>query len=56
MEARIEELEEKNRQNREINEVTVACGTARYNKDKDVSTVFKRADASMYKNKRMQKK
>ena len=48
----VRKIEEKNAKNRATGEVTVACGYAVYDGDRDVSSVFKRADALMYENKR----
>lgn len=55
IEEHIRKIEEMNEKNRASGEVTVACGYAVYDGDRDVSSVFKRADTLMYENKRKQK-
>ena len=52
IEERVEEVEKRNQKNRESGQATVACGFARYDGETDVMSVFKKADARMYENKR----
>ena len=58
--ARADELMEKiakrNRKNHKLGKVVVAAGMAKFTKEKNVASVFKRADDNMYKNKRNLKK
>ena len=48
-------LEAVNRRNAATGEITIACGMARYDRDRSVAAVFERADALMYANKRQMK-
>lgn len=51
----VSEIAEINRKNSKENKAVVACGTARYNGERNVAAVFERADYEMYKNKRLLK-
>lgn len=52
VEALTRKIRECNIWNDQNNELILACGYAKYNKEKNVSLVFSRADHEMYKNKR----
>ncbi len=54
-EEQVAALEEINRRNADAGEITIACGLARYDRDRSVAAVFERADALMYANKRQMK-
>lgn len=51
----IENIAKINRQNKETGGTVVACGMAKYTKERNVAEVFERADSAMYENKRMLK-
>ena len=55
MDELVRELEKKNEHNVKHGGVVVACGVDKYNKDRNVSMVFERADTKMYENKRFLK-
>ena len=54
----VKNLSEHNAKSKKTGDVVVACGMAKFNKDKDkdVIVVFERADTAMYKNKKKLKK
>ena len=51
----IENIAKINRQNKETGGTVVACGMAKYTKERNVAEVFERADSAMYENKHMLK-
>ncbi len=52
LEALMQEIDIVNRKNKETNDVVIAAGFGRFNKDRSVTAVFDRADARMYENKK----
>ena len=51
----LDKINEDNLREKERGGIVVACGAARYDNDRDVASVFERADAEMYRNKKMLK-
>ena len=55
IDALVSEIAETNRKNAKEGKVVVACGTAKYNGERNVAAVFEKADNEMYGNKRLLK-